>query len=101
MKSNFLIRPIITEKSMQDAAVGWFTFAVEKLANKAQVAKEVALAFPVKVTAVKTMVVKGKTRRSGSRRQKVQLSSWKKAVVQLEKGQKIALFDVTENAQKT
>lgn len=101
MKSNILIRPIITEKSMKDAASGRFTFAVDKEANKAQIALAISQTFPVKVTAVKTITIKGKTRRSGKARRAVLLSSWKKALIQLEKGQKIDLFDVTENAKKT
>lgn len=96
-----LITPIITEKSMQDANNSWYTFSVAKDANKSEIGKEVAKHFGVKVLAVKTMIVKGKTRRAGKMRKTILTSSGKKALVQIAKGQKIDLFDTTENAQKT
>lgn len=101
MKNNILIKPVITEKSMQDAANFRYTFAVAYEANKAEIAQSVSANFNVKVVSVKTMILKGKTRHSGKTRQEVQTSDWKKAVVEVEKGQKINLFDTTENAQKT
>jgi large subunit ribosomal protein L23 len=84
-----LSRPIITEKSMRDAAQGRFTFAVAKEASTAQIASEVGKTFGVKVLLVRTSIVKKKT------------SPWKKAIVELPAGEKIDLFDISENAQKT
>lgn len=98
---SLLISPIITEKSMQDANNNWYTFSVAKESNKSEIAKEVAKHFSVKVLEVKTMIVKGKTRRAGKMRKILLTGSWKKALVQVAKSQKIDLFDVTENAQKT
>lgn len=95
-----LIRPIVTEKSMQDAASGLYTFAVEKSANKAEIAKDLAKSFSVKVLSVKTVMMPQKTRRSGKRRLETKASSWKKALIQIAKGQKIDLFDVTEQEHK-
>jgi len=86
---------------MQDAANGRYTFAVDLAANKPQIANEVAKTFAVKVLSVRTIVVKGKTHRSGKLRLEMKTGSWKKAIVELEKGQKIDLFDVTDNAKKT
>lgn len=85
---------------MQDAASGLYTFAVEKSANKAEIAKNLAKFLSVKVLSVKTVTMPQKTCRSGRRRLETKASSWKKALVQIEKGQKIDLFDVTENAKK-
>ena len=93
---NVLIQPVITEKSMQDAALSRYTFAVLKEANKAEIARDVASSFNVKVKSVKTSILKGKTRRAGKKRMETRTSPWKKAVVEVEKGQKIELFDVTE-----
>lgn len=81
---------------MRDAAAGRFTFAAAKAANKAQVAAEVAKTFGVKVVNIKTMIIKGKIKHAGRARKEIQTSAWKKAVVELVKGQKIDLFDVTE-----
>jgi large subunit ribosomal protein L23 len=91
---NILIKPIITEKSMRDAAAGRFTFAVAKTANKRTIASQVSEQFGVSVVKVTTNLVKGRRGRVGKRRQRVSLPPWKKAVVQLKKGETIALFDV-------
>ncbi len=99
--TTILIKPILTEKSMQDAARSRFTFSVAIEANKAQVAQAVAAAFGVKVVNVKTMTVKGKTKRAGKLRLEVAASSWKKAIVELAKGQKIDLFDIAETPPAT
>jgi len=58
-------KPLVTEKSegMKDENV--YTFAVAKAANKGQIAAAVVEAFKVEVTAVRTLVVRGKNRRRG------------------------------------
>lgn len=93
MLNNILIRPIVTEKSMKDAARNCYTFAVAKESNKAQIAMAIKESFSVKPISIKTITVKGKTRRSGRTRQETKTSLWKKAIVELEIGQKIGLFD--------
>lgn len=95
-----LIRPIISEKSLNQAARGWYTFAVSRRANKPEIKKAVEETFKVKVLAVKTMVVRGKSVRTGKRRTAVKKSDWKKAVVKLPLDQKIELFTVTGGEQK-
>lgn len=88
-----IIKPIITEKSMKDAPLGKFTFAVAKDASKYTVKHEVEQRFGVKVVSIATVTMKGKTHRTGRRMVEVPKSSWKKAVVKLRAGDKIALFD--------
>ncbi|MEK7186462.1 MAG: 50S ribosomal protein L23 [Patescibacteria group bacterium] len=96
-----ILAPIISEKSMNQAGKGKFTFRVEKTADKIQIRKEIEDKFKVNVLSVATSMVKGKKRRFGSRRAEVQLSGWKKATVKLKEGQKIAIFDTasTEASQ--
>lgn len=91
-----IIRPIISEKSMFDAKSGKFTFVFAKSARKEHIKKEIEKAFNVHVTGVMTSVVKGGRKRIGKRKEEVQVSSWKKATVILEKGEKISLFDIAE-----
>ncbi|MDP3988504.1 MAG: 50S ribosomal protein L23 [Candidatus Levybacteria bacterium] len=91
-----LIKPIISEKSMSEAAKSRFTFKVCKNANKKEIKEAVEKKFKVKVLSVSTAIIKGKTKRTGTRRIEKTVSSFKKAVVELEKGQKIALFDVAQ-----
>ena len=91
-----LLRPIITEKSMKDAASGWYTFAVAKEASKREIKKAVETEFKVQVVQVKTLIIKGKTQRVGKKREEVRQSPWKKAHVKLKAEQKIDLFEVTK-----
>ena len=60
-------------------------------ANKPQIKDAVEKAFKVKVASVNVMCVPGKMRRAG--RQRGMTSPWKKAVVTLEPGHKIELFE--------
>lgn len=89
-----IIKPIISEKSMSDAAKSKFTFMVNMSANKRNIKKAVEDKFKVNVLKVFTNIVKGRTTKVGVRRKEIVKSSFKKAMVQLEKGQKIAMFDI-------
>lgn len=88
-----IISPIISEKSMRDAGKSRFTFIVAKHADKKTIKKAVEKDFKVTVVSVSTTIVKGRTRRGGTRREEQILSSWKKAVVTVKDGQKIDIFD--------
>lgn len=88
-----IIAPVITEKSMKDAALGKFTFKVATQANKPLIKKAVEEKFKVKVLQTFASIVKGRTDRRGIRREEFVKSAWKKATVKLPKDQKIALFD--------
>ncbi|MDR2646580.1 MAG: 50S ribosomal protein L23 [Oscillospiraceae bacterium] len=89
---DIVLRPIITERSMQGAAVKKYTFAVADGANKAEIAKAVAELFKVQVKKVNTISVKGHLRRYG--RYEGYTSAWKKAIVTLTEDSKtIEFFD--------
>jgi len=79
-----IIRPIISEASMDGLAMKKYTFAVAKDANKIQIAKAVEELFSVKVADVNTMRVRGKMRRYG--KYTGYKPSWKKAIVTLTEG---------------
>lgn len=89
-----IIAPVITEKSMGDAARGRYTFKVELTANKPFIKQAIEEKFKVKVLKIMVSIVKGKTDRRGVKREEFVKTSWKKAIVQLAKDQKIGLFDV-------
>src|SRR5690349_4100139 len=91
---NILISPLITEKSMQEAANSRFSFKVVKEANKNEIKKEIEKRFSVSVLNVSTSILKGKSIRVGARRTEKKISSWKKAVVTLKKGEKIGMFEL-------
>lgn len=88
-----IIKPIITEKSMSDVSHGKFTFLVNIDSNKNEIRKAVEEKFKVKVVGISTITIKGRSARVGTRRKEVRKSAFKKAVVELLKGQKIDLFE--------
>lgn len=88
-----LKRPIITEKSMKQAQSGLYTFEVDKDATKPLVAKKVAEKFNVKVLGVKIVNIKGKVKSQKRARRLYTAAGIKKALVQLKKGDKIAIFE--------
>lgn len=88
-----LRRPIISEKSMKLAGNHLYTFEVERRATKDAIAKSVAEKFNVKVLSVKTVNIKGETKSQRKLRKFYQTKSYKKAIVQIGKTQKIAMFE--------
>lgn len=89
---DIIIRPIISERSMDDMENGKYTFVVNKHANKSEVKKAIETIFGVKVEKVNTMNMLGKTKRQGAKVGK--RADWKKAIVTLAEGSKtIEFFD--------
>lgn len=88
-------RPIITEKSnaMSESAVPHYVFEVALAANKIQIRAAVEEAFDVKVAKVNTMIMPIKRGRRG-RKTYNRSQAWKKAIVTLQDGHSIKLFDV-------
>lgn len=90
-------RPLITEKNTRLMEQNQYTFVVALDANKVQIKDAVEQTFDVKVKAVNTLVVKPvKRSRSASRRGgriEGHEASWKKAVVTLQPGFRIDLFE--------
>ncbi|WP_342713639.1 MULTISPECIES: 50S ribosomal protein L23 [Aeromonadaceae] len=80
--------PHISEKSTMVAEkTNTIVFKVAKDATKAEVKAAVEKLFEVEVKDVRTLLVKGKTKRTGNRMG--QRSDWKKAYVTLKEGQDI------------
>ena len=89
---DIIIKPVITENSMDGIADKKYTFRVAKDANKIEIAKAVEEIFGVKVAKVNTINVDGKLRRYG--RFEGLTASWKKAIVTLtEDSKSIEFFD--------
>lgn len=86
-------RPIITEKSMKLAQAGLYTFEVSEEANKLLVAKSVSEKFNVKVVSVNIINVKGQVKMQKRARKSYKAAGLKKAMVQVKKGDKIAIFE--------
>ena len=89
---DIVIRPIITEKAMQDITAKKYVFEVAKKATKIDVARAVEELFKVKVEKVTTINYNGKPKRMGVHSGK--RADWKKAVVKLTPDSKtIELFE--------
>ena len=84
-----IVAPVITEKATVLNEVGQVTFKVTQDATKPEIKAAVEGLFGVNVTAVNTVVVKGKSKRFRGR--PGQRSDWKKAIVTLAEGQSIDL----------
>lgn len=88
-----LRRPIVTEKSTMLSGHGKYVFEVAKGANKPQIKEAVERAFDVNVTAVNTTIMRGRRRRNRFGRRTGPAPSWKKAIVTLQPGQQIQVFE--------
>lgn len=88
---DIIIKPVVTEKSMNLLADNKYTFVVDKKSNKTEIKNAIEDIFNVKVEKVSTMIIKGKPKRMG--RFEGRTSDRKKAIVSLKSGQKIKLFE--------
>ena len=92
-RTSIILRPILSEKgTLLSETQNKFIFQVEKQCNKLEIKKAVEEKFKVKIKKVATLNIKGKNknmtiksnghilRTNGNR------SSWKKAIITLEKG---------------
>ena len=92
LAQDIILRPVITENSMDGIADRKYTFEVAKDANKIEIAKAIEELFEVKVAKVNTINVSGKLRRYG--RFEGFTASKKKAIVTLTEDSKtIEFFD--------
>ena len=84
MKSAYdvIVKPIITEQSMEDTENKKYVFQVALDANKIEIRKAVEDIFGVKVDKVTTIRMMGKLKRNG-RYPAGHRANWKKAVVKL------------------
>ncbi len=85
-----ILGPVVTEKSTLGSEHNQVTFRVRLDASKPEIKQSVEGLFKVKVKAVNTLRVKGKTKRFRGRLGR--RSDWKKAIVTLAEGE---MLDVT------
>lgn len=85
-----ILKPIITERSMENVALKKYTFKVAKDSNKIEIAKACEELFGVKVQKVNTLTVKGHLKRQG--RTAGYTPDWKKAIVTLTEDSKTIEF---------
>jgi len=89
---DIILKPIVTERSMDGMAEKKYTFKVDKKANKTQIKQAVEEIFDVKVDKVSTMNMTGKVKRMGKFVGK--RSDWKKAIIKLtDESKEIEFFE--------
>jgi len=89
---SIILKPLVTEKGSRLREAGnMYLFQVARDANRIEIKQAVKAIFNVKVKDVRTIVVHGKVKRMGMFSGK--RPDWKKAVVTLEEGQSIDLFE--------
>ncbi|MBO5369773.1 MAG: 50S ribosomal protein L23, partial [Clostridia bacterium] len=91
-KHDIIIKPIVSEKSMDQLADRKYTFKVAPNANKIEIKRAVEEIFGVEVEKVTTANILGKVKRMGATSGK--RADWKKAIVKLTANSKtIEFFD--------
>ena len=88
---DIILRPIITEQSMEAARDKKYVFEVAKDANKVEIKKAMEEIFGVKVQKVNTLNMLGKLKRTGQHPEG-RRKNWKKAMIQLTKDSKTIEF---------
>ena len=88
--NQILLAPVVTEKSYELIDQHKYSFRVHPDAHKTQVRQAVEELFDVHVESVNILKVQPKPKRRGQRRGV--RPGWKKAVVQIRKGEEIEIF---------
>ena len=93
--SQIILRPVISEKSLDETQRGKYTFAVHDDANKFQIKAAVEELFKVNVAEVNVLTTKPKEKRRNTRRGRTSgyTSPWRKAIVTVAAGEKIEFFE--------
>lgn len=89
--NDVLIQPVLSEKATALREQDKYVFKVATDVSKTQIKEAVTKLFNVKVVSCTTINVLGKMKRLRGKRGKT--SSWKKAIVRLEPGQTIKVFE--------
>ena len=95
LASQIVLRPVISEKSMDETQRGKYTFAVHDDANKLMIKDAVEELFKVTVVGVNVLTSKAKEKSRNRKRGRIQgfTSPWKKAIVTVASGDKIEFFE--------
>jgi large subunit ribosomal protein L23 len=86
-----LIEPVLSEKANLLREEGKYVFKVDPSATKIQIKEAVRRLFNVHPVSCTVMVVGGKPKRQRNRAGYT--ASWKKAIVRLQKDEKIGIFE--------
>lgn len=102
MSKTTVLKPRMSEKAYAQSQSGVYVFKVQRSVDKTSIARAVEAQFDVTVTNVKTLVQKGKAKRTvrkGGRPVAGRESDFKKAYVTLKDGDSIPVFAAVEEAK--
>ncbi len=89
---DIIIKPLVTEQSMDGMAERKYAFKVDRNANKTEIKKAIEKIFDVKVEKTNTLNMTGKVKRMGKNEGK--RANWKKAIITLsEDSKEIEFFE--------
>jgi large subunit ribosomal protein L23 len=96
--SEIILRPVISEKSIDESGRGKYTFAVHDRANKIQIKAAIEELYKkegVSVVSVNVLTTKAREKRRNTKRGQIvgHTTAWRKAIVTLAPGQKIEFFE--------
>ncbi|MDZ7722925.1 MAG: 50S ribosomal protein L23 [candidate division KSB1 bacterium] len=97
-QTNILVRPLVTEKMLHKQETdNQYGFVVDVKANKIDIKRAVEKKFDVAVVNVRTILVKGKTKKNQTRRgiTEGKRKDWKKAIVTLREDDSIDFFETS------
>ena len=86
------LTPVLTEKSLNQAKNGIYTFIVDFHLDKAEIKSLIEKTFDVHVSSIKTMNYK-KGERKNSKGRKETIKAYKKTMVSLKDKEKIEIFE--------
>lgn len=93
MQNKFFLKPLRTEKTMREIAKNKYAFGVDAAASKTDIKKIAQELFGIKVISMQTIKVHGKKYKTGKKGLYGRNSDWKKAIIEIQAGQKIDLFE--------
>ena len=96
--AEIIVRPVVSEKSIDESSRGKYTFRVHPDANKIQIKAAIEELYKkeqVTVVSVNVLTSKAKEKKRGTRRGQIigHTTAWRKAIVTLAPGQKIEFFE--------
>jgi len=96
--AEIVLRPVVSEKSIDESSRGKYTFQVHPDANKIQIKAAIESLYEsekVTVVSVNVLTRQPKTKQRGTKRGRVtgKVGGWRKAIVTLAPGQKIQFFE--------
>ena len=94
--NNIIIAPVVTEKSLGLQSQGKYSFWVNPVSSKNQIAAAFKQVFGSDVLRVNTTLIKGKTKTNWKTRKPVQKPNRKKAVITVAKDTKLEILKLTK-----